>query len=605
MARSKGVTISVKIPIKWESMTEGSQQRLRQIVGRDSRVIRAYLGVIQNHEKTLLTGKRKNRIDDNKLHQMTLTATRGTSSRSSVLHDMKSRFPRISQNELTECRRTAVSNYESYLALRQRKGRSASHPCVKSKHGRIPRWTFTPQVFRFVQRDTSTARYWIDLRDSLDSSLNGSIKHDRLLIPLKIAPFHEQQLSRGTVKAAQIFTDRRRKWWVTLAVRLPEVDIQDYNLPPAVLGIDLGIEKAVCTTLVTPEKVRETRYFIQKEKREVLKRYDDSVSKLQHKMHTSCNNGQRYDQVARKLDDIRTKRLNVSKDYDRVLVRQLIDYISQLSERYTLHVAIGKLVNIRNVARRGNYRGNRFRRMIHSWSFSRITESLKHQLAQMGWSVDGKDSRFQAVPEAWTSIMCWKCGSRGQRPKQNYFRCPVCGHKTNADRNGAINIAARLIMLTKSLHSVRGLGKWASAVARSTQPKTRRKSSRGMSLLSSKGQVSDLGESAAVHVAQRSLLDFGDKVKSSDYDPAVEKSVENLSVTDNDTSVTIQEKEARPKELDYSGSLDKSSVHFIDSSSLEDNGDVEQRKGGTQKFQSSSLTSDTIEMVGAKRSTEY
>ncbi|MDF1540356.1 MAG: zinc ribbon domain-containing protein, partial [Candidatus Thorarchaeota archaeon] len=83
--------------------------------------------------------------------------------------------------------------------------------------------------------------------------------------------------------------------------------------------------------------------------------------------------------------------------------------------------------------------------MIHSWAFARITNSLKHGLAQLGWIVDGKDARFRAVPEAWTSIMCWKCGCKGARPKQNYFHCPSCGLKTNADRNGSTNIAARML----------------------------------------------------------------------------------------------------------------------------------------------------------------
>ena len=59
MARSEGTTISVKVPIKWESMTKRSQQRLRQIVGRDTRVIRSFLGIIEQHENELLTGRKK------------------------------------------------------------------------------------------------------------------------------------------------------------------------------------------------------------------------------------------------------------------------------------------------------------------------------------------------------------------------------------------------------------------------------------------------------------------------------------------------------------------------------------------------------------------
>ena len=84
--------------------------------------------------------------------------------------------------------------------------------------------------------------------------------------------------------------------------------------------------------------------------------------------------------------------------------------------------------------------------------------------------------------------MCWKCGTKGARPKQNYFNCPSCGLKINADKNGSINIAARMLMLTKSLHSVRGQGLWTRALdkTRRAQPKARRKSSGGRSLLSIK-----------------------------------------------------------------------------------------------------------------------
>jgi len=239
----------------------------------------------------------------------------------------------------------------------------------------------------------------------------------------------------------------------------------------------------------------------------------------------------------------------LSREFDSVLLRQLIDYIEELSVKYTLYVAIGRLTNIRNVARKGNFKGRRFRGMIHSWAFARITISLKHGLAQLGWKTSGKESRFKAVSEAWTSIMCWKCGNRGIRPKQNYFKCPSCGHKTNADRNGAINIAGRLIMLTKSLHSVRGLGKWEISVQagkRSRLKARTKKSSQGKSLLSSKDQqTSNLGESAAVHFVQSDLVSFSDETSESDYDPAVVSTMEKLSVVGSDVPTPTQEKEAR------------------------------------------------------------
>jgi transposase len=404
------------------------------------------------------------------------------------------------------------------------------------------------QRFKLFEKRTTAARWWLDLRDSLDSTPEGRRVHDRLLIPLKVSPFHINQIERGEVKALQVFTDRNRKWWVTFAVRVDTPELPTDNMPLAVLGMDLGIEKAACTTLVTPEKVRETRYFVQRDKVKVIKKYDRQVADLQHEMASRRNNGLPYNKVADRLIGLRTKRENVAREYDRVLVRQLVDYITELSGRYTLHVAIGRLKNIRVTARRGNYRGRRFRGMIHSWAFARITDNLSYALAQLGWSVSGKDSRFRVVPENWTSIMCWKCGRKGRRPKQNYFVCPTCGNRCNADKNGAINIAGRLITLTGSLHSVRGLGKWANAVSRSTRslPKTRGKvSSRRKSLLPTKSVISHSRESAAVHLAQTSLLSFGDEAEMGDNDPAVASTVKTLSVAGSDTPAVGQEKEAR------------------------------------------------------------
>jgi hypothetical protein len=111
--------------------------------------------------------------------------------------------------------------------------------------------------------------------------------------------------------------------------------------------------------------------------------------------------------------------------------------------------------------------------------------------------------------------------------------------------NGAINIAGRLITLTKSLHSVGGLGKWASAMARSKRPKAQGRESRRKSLLPSKDQVSDPRESAAVHFVQKDLSSFGDNARVSDNDPAVVRTVERLSVAGSDAPARRQEKEAR------------------------------------------------------------
>lgn len=547
MARSSGTTISVRIPINWNNMTPRKKQRLRQIVGRDTRVICAYLGIIEQHESELLVGRNKDRIDESKLDRLTLTAhqvNRGKEPRTSVPHDFKEKFQRVSPTEFTECRQTATSSYEGYLAYRRR-GRKISRPNTSMAGRRIPRWIFIPYRATLVEHKTNIARWWLDVRDSLDSVKQGKRQHGRLLVPLKVSPFHLNQLRRGEAKALQIFVDSGRKWWVSVALRLEQSTVdRPESLPLAVLGIDLGIKKSACSTLITEKKVSETRYFSQKDKIKRLEKLDSLVSNLQRIIAAQRNNGEEPLGHLEKLKSLRGKRRRVAREYDRVLVKELLSYITTLSERYRLYVALGRVSGIRNIARKGNGLGNTMRGMIHRWAFARISDQLEHGLEQLGWKTKGSSSIFQRIPEAWTSTMCWKCGRKGSRPKQSLFVCR-CGFRTNADRNGSLNIARRLIKLIPSLGNENGLGRWAHP-ERAPAPKAGRKnSSKQKSSLSSKDGASHLGESAAVHTVQTDLLSFGDRTGLCDDDHAVVSTVENLSDTARDASGTYQEEEVR------------------------------------------------------------
>ena len=133
---------------------------------------------------------------------------------------------------------------------------------------------------------------------------------------------------------------------------------------------------------------------------------------------------------------------------------------------------------------------------------------------------------------------------------------PVCqirimfhhSQRKSTGMNMTVRNLKRLIMLTKSLHSVRGLGKWASAVdaARSTRLKARKKTpSQGMSLLSEKELASDSGKSAAVHFVHMDLASFSDGTSESDYDLTVARTVKKLAVAGGDVPALKQEKETR------------------------------------------------------------
>ena len=96
-----------------------------------------------------------------------------------------------------------------------------------------------------------------------------------------------------------------------------------------------------------------------------------------------------------------------------------------------------------------------------------------------------------------------------------------------------------------------GLGLWTRTLDRVRSArlkackKSSKKSSKGKSLLSKKEPSSGSGESAAVHHAQSNLLSVSDGAVKGDNDPAVGRTVENLSVAGSDGPALRQEKEAR------------------------------------------------------------
>ncbi len=573
MGRSKGTIISVKVPIRWNSMTDRQKTRLNQITGRDTRVIKKYLGVIERHEKKLLTGRRKTIINTTQLEELTLTATKGKASRTQVSHDLKKRFTNISVNEFQECRDTAIAMWQSYLE----KGGSRPLKAQGYSIRKLSRYAFT-QRFEIVYKPELEIKHWLKLRDSLDSSKEGRFRHDKLMIPLSISSFHLNRMKEGEVKTVRVFKDTRRKWWAIFTVTLSTDATDSTGKSPAVLSIDLGINKAACSVLLTQDGYKHVRYWKQEDKFQRMMVLDDRVASLQKKKECFLAKGRNADRVTSKLKALSGKRERVSKELDKKLVKDISDHIREMSEEYNLYVAIGKLKGIRNTARKGNYKGRRFRRMIHRWAFARIRDKLGHKLASLGFD----KKRYKAVPEQWTSIMCHKCGHKGMRPKQNLFICNTCGYRANADLNGAINIGKRLITLIPSLRNEKGLGMWLTPKDRAIL-KARRKtrSSKGKSLLPQKSPASFERESVADCYDQTTLESF-----ASSKDPAMVKTVEEPSAITRTGACDgkMQRTEAGSHRRNYVP-LKRGKAHVtLKNSSFSDAGDSSREKGGTQKF---------------------
>ncbi|MGY5854486.1 MAG: hypothetical protein RTU92_13040, partial [Candidatus Thorarchaeota archaeon] len=209
MGRSSGVMATVKVPIRWDVMTDRQKTRLSRITSRDTRVVKAYLGVIERHEKTLLVGKRKKRLDAGKIDKLTLR----TDDRPWVPHDFKKKFRNISVNELQECRETAIAMWRVYLALGGKKPLRAKGYSSR----KLPRHMFK-RMFEFNYSPDNEIRHTLTLRDSLDSVREGRKKHDKLVVPLSPSSYHLTKLNSGEAKSIQIVKDQNRKWWVLFKV---------------------------------------------------------------------------------------------------------------------------------------------------------------------------------------------------------------------------------------------------------------------------------------------------------------------------------------------------------------------------------------------------
>jgi len=579
MGRSKGTVISVKVPIRWDVMTGRQKARLSQITGRDTRVIKAYLGVIERHENELLTGHRRKKLAAGKLDELTLTATRGAANRHQVPHDFKKRFPNISVNEFQECRDTAMAMWHSYLE------RGGSKPLRAKGYisRKIPRFAFK-QRFEFVYKSDKEIKHWLVIRDSLDSAREKRRAHDRLAIPLSPSSFHLRRLREGEIKTVRLIKDGFRKWWAIFTVTLTVESLDSTSKLPAILAIDLGIKKTACTVLLTQKGYKQVRYWKQDQKRRQIQLYDERVASLQRRKEDLLKAGMDPSGVKRKLRELSHKRVRVSIEYDKKMVKDISGHILEMLQKYDLYVCIGQVKGIRNRARKGNYKGRAFRGMIHRWSFARVTELLRHKLETLGY--DSK--RFKSIPESWTSIRCHKCGHKGIRPKQNLFICHTCGYRANADLNGAINIGRRLIMLIPSLRDEKGLGMWLLPREKATLKARRSIRSKRKSLLPQRSLALLEGESVA------DCYDRTSPEKSvSSKDPAMVKTVEKSSAAlrTGTHSKQMQRTEVMSRQRNYI-SVKPGKAHVtVSGSGLMQAGDSSREKDGTQKFLSvSSLT---------------
>lgn len=319
----------------------------------------------------------------------TLETTDTTEIHRDCYREARERFPGLPASTLQQARDKAVAAYRSYLERKKRDRRAK------------------PPTFR----RTLPLRLAVEnLRVFADKAVVRVSTPDGFLwLPLVIPACFAEAIKLP--HAVSEVVRKGKDWFLMLAVKSPDVPTPDGERPH--FGIDLGL--ANLAVLAGPGIVK---FFDGKPLRYVRGRYFRYRRALQEK---------------RKVGMVKRSRGKESRwaaSENHRITRIIVDIVAKAGG--VLHIE--RLTGIRERCK-GTAKVNR---MIAGWPFAQFGEFLRYKAAKAGVEVVEEDPRH-------TSQRCSKCGhtERGNRTRQDRFKCKACGFEAHADYNAARNLAAR------------------------------------------------------------------------------------------------------------------------------------------------------------------
>ncbi len=235
----------------------------------------------------------------------------------------------------------------------------------------------------------------------------------KIAVPLAVSAYHArrlQDLAGGSCRqgSIEIWQSKNGEWYVSISL----VYETYYNEPGGVIGVDFGIVKlAVLSNNAffdgRPVRWRKERWA---ERRKAL-------------------------QQAGRLSRVK-KEAGRERRWMRHINHCISKRIVEIAKAENKAIALENLLGIRERAK-----GSRkFNRMMSGWNFRELASFIEYKAALAGVPVIYVDPKE-------TSKTCPKCGnvSRYNRKEQGWFKCTRCGYQSDADRVGALNIAAKAL----------------------------------------------------------------------------------------------------------------------------------------------------------------
>ena len=240
-------------------------------------------------------------------------------------------------------------------------------------------------------------------------------KSKRIDIPLNPTKYHLEQLKNAEIRDFEIIkTDGKYYVHISIQKEIAEKHVSSVG------GIDQGLNHTAGIVLLPSDQngVPFEGLICDETKQKILQKYDSLVSVLQNAETFS------------KLKRLRSKRLNVAREYD----WQIANQIAKLSD--------GILIGIGDTNfRQTQYRGNEMpelRKRIGKWSYARQRQFIALRRAENGYDtllVSERGSNDCHVCDSHLVARKWLPSG------ESYILCHSCGLKQDADINASYKIA--------------------------------------------------------------------------------------------------------------------------------------------------------------------
>jgi len=226
-------------------------------------------------------------------------------------------------------------------------------------------------------------------------------------------PYVQEPLLKEDVRETKLLR-RGHEWFLHITV---QQNIK-LNVPSAsVIAVDFG-ERHIATSVEYADGKMQNPHFYGTEVRGIRRHYAWLRKRLGNKKALA---------TIRKIGHKENRGVNAVLHN---ISRAIVDRAKELNAVILLGSPNGKSM-------RRKARGRRFRRIVYSMPYYRLTQFIEYKALQEGLTV------VQANEE-WTSKTCSKCGEISQRPRQDLIVCPH-GHMLNADINACQNLIKRFL----------------------------------------------------------------------------------------------------------------------------------------------------------------